>query len=836
LGGNLRLSVNRLIYAIFTGFVLFAAFSSPAFAVEAPGPLFEQASGLSAGQYDMTVHGPTGNVSFLRLKQSARNATSANAVGAWNAEGVARAFFSRYGELFGVQDHASELRVSKLKAGANGNQFVRFRQHRNGVPVFGGDMIVQVDGKMQAVVALGKCSSKRLNSTMPRLSAARAQEIASGFAGKGQKNAHLRLKSSNPELWVYNPALVSNGINKEFLVWRTEMTSPDKADLRELVLKDAIGGRVLLHFNQINAAKFRKVYDDGNTSTDLPGTLVRSEGDLPVSGNDDANYAYDYTGLTYDFYYTMFGRDSVDGAGLNLISTVRYDNNYQNAYWDGSQMVFGTGFASALDVVGHELTHGVTQNESGLIYFMQPGAINESLSDIFGELIQQTYQTVSSDNRWLIGEDLPIGALRSMKDPTAFNVLPSYTYPDRMTSPYYRCLDDLYYFDSSDAGGVHFNSSVGNKAAYLMADGDTFNGKTVTGLGITKTAYIYYEAQTNLLTESSDYAVLYNALQTACSNLIGTYGITAEDCVQVRNVVDAVEMDQTPVTCPTVKAPVCSSGVPIFVFNDGFEKGPGNWTTGALTGSNAWTLADSSSAWWMDYPSSGAKNAYGDDSYASNDSYLAMASSVSIPANAWLHFNHAYDFESDSGGYYDGGVLEYSTNNGASWLDAAALFDSNGYTGAISSDWGNTLAGRMAFAGSRNQYSSSRVNLASLSGWNVRFRFRLGTDSSGYSWGWWIDDVTIYTCNSCAGQPVNIESTYLYYPTIQAGYNAAAKHQSVLMQAADFTEELALTNTSDIKLEGGYSCDFSTNAGFTTVHGTITISGGAVTIGNLIIG
>jgi Zn-dependent metalloprotease len=111
--------------------------------------------------------------------------------------------------------------------------------------------------------------------------------------------------------------------------------------------------------------------------------------------------------------------------------------------------------------------------------------------------------------------------------------------PDKMSSPFY-------FYSSGDNGGVHFNSGINNKAAYLMTDGDNFNGYTVNGLGLGKVADIYYEAQTNLLTSGSDYADLHTALNQACQNLIGIDGITSFDCLNVQAAIDAVEMDTDP--------------------------------------------------------------------------------------------------------------------------------------------------------------------------------------------------------------------------------------------------------------------------------------------------
>ena len=156
-----------------------------------------------------------------------------------------------------------------------------------------------------------------------------------------------------------------------------------------------------------------------------------------------------------------------------------------------------------------------------------------------------------------------------MEDPTLFND------PDRMTSPRTRPTRT-----EQDAGGVHRNSGVNNKAAFLMTDGGTFNGRTVTGLDIPKVSRIYYAALTTMLTSASDYADLASALQQACNNLVGSSGITTADCVEVTDAVAAVEMSTDPPAALAPEAPVCGSGpVPVDLFFDNLENtGSGNWT------------------------------------------------------------------------------------------------------------------------------------------------------------------------------------------------------------------------------------------------------------------
>ena len=223
-----------------------------------------------------------------------------------------------------------------------------------------------------------------------------------------------------------------------------------------------------------SSQKCRKVYDEHNT-TDLPGDIVRNEGD-PASSDIAVNEAYDGAGATRDFYREVFDRNSIDDKGMCIVSSVHYDQNYDNAFWDGKQMVYGDGdgdlfnsFTHCIDVIGHELTHGVTQYEADLDYSNQPGALNESFSDVMGILVKQWKLGQTADKAdWLIGEGLFTPkvkgvALRSMKEPgTAYNdpVLGEDSQPGNMKN---------YVKTRNDSGGVHTNSGIPNHAFYLAA-------------------------------------------------------------------------------------------------------------------------------------------------------------------------------------------------------------------------------------------------------------------------------------------------------------------------------------------------------------------------------
>jgi Zn-dependent metalloprotease len=230
----------------------------------------------------------------------------------------------------------------------------------------------------------------------------------------------------------------------------------------------------------------RTIYDAGRAQQ-LPGKVVRKEGAASF-GDVAVDEAYNGLGATFGFYFDAYRRNSIDDAGLPLNATVHYGLKYDNAFWNGQQMVFGDGdgrlfnrFTVALDVIGHELTHGVTAGEAALVYSDQPGALNESVSDVFGSLIKQySLKQDASRADWLIGAGLLAAgvkgvALRSMKAPgTAYNdpVLGRDPQPAHMTN---------YIHTTDDNGGVHLNSGIPNHAFYLAAIAIGGNAWDVTG-------------------------------------------------------------------------------------------------------------------------------------------------------------------------------------------------------------------------------------------------------------------------------------------------------------------------------------------------------------------
>ncbi|SEF45704.1 Thermolysin metallopeptidase, catalytic domain [Actinacidiphila yanglinensis] len=218
----------------------------------------------------------------------------------------------------------------------------------------------------------------------------------------------------------------------------------------------------------------RTIYD-AQHKDDLPGHEIRAEG-AKASTDASVNRAYDGLGATFATYLTAYARHSIDGRGLPLNASVHYLKGYNNAFWNGEQMVFGDGdgrifldFTLPVDVIGHELTHGVTQFTANLDYQGQSGALNESVSDVFGSLIKQfTLQQTAEQADWLIGAGLLAPgihgvALRSMKAPGT-----AYDDPHLGKDPQPGTMDG-YVSGSDDNGGVHINSGIPNHAFYLTA-------------------------------------------------------------------------------------------------------------------------------------------------------------------------------------------------------------------------------------------------------------------------------------------------------------------------------------------------------------------------------
>jgi Thermolysin metallopeptidase, alpha-helical domain/Thermolysin metallopeptidase, catalytic domain len=271
-----------------------------------------------------------------------------------------------------------------------------------------------------------------------------------------------------------------------------------------VVFIDAHSGAEVWRYDDLQTAKSRNTYDANNNTT-LPGTLIRNEASL-ASGDIPLDNAHDFAGITYDYYDLEQGRDSYNGLGATMKSSVHYSTNYDNAFWSGSQTVYGDGavvfkaLSKALDVVAHEWTHGVTDTTADLIYADESGGLNEATSDIMGAVVESYNNAwVVDTDTWKIGEDIikPLfgTALRFMDNPPADGA----------------SIDD--YADYFAGIDVHYSSGIANKAFTLM--------EADAALDIQQAADIWYLALTAYMTADTTFAEARVATEDAAADLFG---------------------------------------------------------------------------------------------------------------------------------------------------------------------------------------------------------------------------------------------------------------------------------------------------------------------------
>ncbi|CAH0123261.1 Protease PrtS [Microbacterium sp. Bi121] len=270
---------------------------------------------------------------------------------------------------------------------------------------------------------------------------------------------------------------------------------------------------------ELTDAPNRTISDAGGTET-LPGAVVRTEDDGPV---DDAsvNQAFDGLGATFELLLSAFQRNSLDGLGAPLNATVHYGTDYDNAFWDGERMVFGDGdgevfrgFTGSVTVIGHELAHGVIQHTANLEYQGQPGALNESIADVFGALTEQYAEGQAADQAsWLIGagiftDEVQGVALRSMIEPGT-----AYDDDELGKDPQPAHMSD-FVRTTEDNGGVHINSGIPNRAFALAA-------RALGGNAWERAGTVWYRALSDGLSPTATFREFADATVDAASREYG---------------------------------------------------------------------------------------------------------------------------------------------------------------------------------------------------------------------------------------------------------------------------------------------------------------------------
>jgi hypothetical protein len=457
-------------------------------------------------------------------------------------EMASRGFLRSHAALFSTVSPRLEFGAPSTKRSAQ-RSFVRYQQKYAGLEVFGACVILQVhaSGGIQAVTSDIMRDTALLDSNSvslkPSIDVDGAQEEGMEFLAAEYKQ--LQFKAGPPILKIFSPSVVGlTGPTR--LVWQTEVGNTGELQVKELVLIDAHNGDVAFHYSLIKYAKNREI-DDYEGRTTNPVDKVREEGD-PETGIGDVDDTYDYLEDTYDFFMTHHSRDSYDGGGALMEAWVRY--GISDVRWLGTYMRIAQGEVTD-DTVGHEFTHGVIGSSLSLVGYGDAGAIEESLCDAWGEWIDQTNGTGGGPD-WYLFEDWDPTPWRRMDDPpqcttdisygTDFNNVPQ---PDRYDSnDYYRQGSPSFpQFNNQDDGGEHHNVGVGNKLCYLLTEGGSHNGHSVSGFDIAKTADLYYECiDKELLPPACDYYDLYFALIQAAINL----DFSVADRVNIKEACEAV--------------------------------------------------------------------------------------------------------------------------------------------------------------------------------------------------------------------------------------------------------------------------------------------------------
>ncbi|MGB7921693.1 MAG: M4 family metallopeptidase [Pyrinomonadaceae bacterium] len=918
----------------------------------------------------VSVNRATGAARFVRMSSGKAGEASFATTGT-TAAAKSADFFRNYGSAFGIANAATELRQGGQTSDVQGGQHLTYKQVYNGVLVFAGELKTHfdADGNLYAVngnfipeISVNPTPSRAANEAAA-VAINRVKNTLTVDSEAGARSTE-GLVAKESTLYIYRTNLARGIPGENHLVWQVEVTNG--GDVREFVYVDAHLGKVVDQITGIQDAMVRRAYDGQGLNQNPPPNWIANnpfwvEGQAFPTGNVEADNMIISSKETYDFYKNAFGRDSFDGVGGTMHSIFNRGYSCPNASWNGTFISFCAGFTTD-DVTGHEWTHAYTQYTHGLIYAHQPGALNESYSDIFGETIDlinnrmtdtpgglrqsdaadcseftqfapvvrvnspaiagspftagrslfgpnitaagvtgdlvlandgstvnvntgdpttgtindgcqpyvnaasvagkvafvergacgfklktkfaqdagataivifntlasQTVVNLADDPtivtpitipttliaktagdsirpllatpvnvsvkrnapastdpslRWMVGEDdshpqLP-GALRDMWKPTCAGN------PGKVSDAEYTCAADA--TAANDQGGVHGNSGVPNHAYALIVDGGVYNGQTITGIGLTKAAHIYFRAMTVYQHSASDFIDHADAIEQAATDLKnagtnlnkltdGTPSgevVTAADITQIQKAMLAVEMRSTHTGCnfPPLLAqnpPADSCGVGMtqnVIFSDNFEGSTSGWTVtlienvpGALHAPN-WTVSSTlpdrtGKAFFASNPDIGACNA------SSNEAGVKQLTSpaISIPANvsaATLTFDHWVATE----GGFDGGQLMVSVNGAPFTLVPDTAFIYNAYNATLlaiaNPTTDNPRGGQKAFTGTDGgkvdgSWGRSVVNLAGIApaGSSIKLRWDLSSDCGTGRFGWYVDNVKVSSCEA----------------------------------------------------------------------------------------
>ena len=750
---------------------------------------------------NVTISNSTSNPNFIYFSQSVKLKST-------DAKTKASEFLAENFRAFNLRS-ANDLVLLDETTDNYGLKNVTYRQQYQGIPVYDGLLKFHFNAKEELSSINGNSISIAKLNTVPDITAAEAEIIARDMVTKQDLNKSNRpLQTAKTNLIIFPKNLMQGGIVTPYLAYQIEVTN--KKDVREYIFINAHTGELVEQFTGIHPID-RKLYETNTTATNLkwkegdafPGTLSSWQQNEVVTSEH-----------VYNFFKNAFGYVSYDAADHTMI-TVNNDPTIScpNARWNGTYAGYCDGTATD-DVIAHEWGHAYTEYTSGLIYQYQSGALNESYSDVWGETIDlinnymdegenlsvRTTTACSGSLRWKVGEDATSfgGAIRDMWNPNC-NGDPA------------KVLDAAnYYCGTADSGGVHTNSGVTNHLYALLVDGGTYNGYTMTGMGFVKAAHLWWRAQKNYLTATSDFANFADALEASANDLIGVnlqglsttvtpagltgLSITSADVQNVKNGILAVQLRTSPATqcnyTPLLaqSAPsVCASATNNPLFKEDWENGLGNWTvTNVPTKPSTWEARD----WTIksNLPKSRPGKAIfaidpinGDCASNLQNGILRLESpTITMPTftsgKYEMAFNHYVATEST----WDGGNIKYSLNEGSWTLVPVTAFTYNGYNSTLdgTSSNDNPLKGQRAFTGTDGgslggSWGQSVIDLSKLgvtSGSKIKFRFEMGTDGCNGVEGWYLDELYVYNCSTLAVEDVKKQNGISVFPNPTSGF------------------------------------------------------------------
>ena len=750
---------------------------------------------------NVTISNSTSNPNFIYFSQSVTLKST-------DAKTKASEFLAENFRAFNLRS-ANDLVLLDETTDNYGLKNVTYRQQYQGIPVYDGLLKFHFNAKEELSSINGNSISIAKLNTVPDITAAEAEIIARDMVTKQDLNkSNTPLQTAKTNLIIFPKNLMQGGIVTPYLAYQIEVTN--KKDVREYIFINAHTGELVEQFTGIHPID-RKLYETNTTATNLkwkegdafPGTLSSWQQNEVVTSEH-----------VYNFFKNAFGYVSYDAADHTMI-TVNNDPTIScpNARWNGTYAGYCDGTATD-DVIAHEWGHAYTEYTSGLIYQYQSGALNESYSDVWGETIDlinnymdegenlsvRTTTACSGSLRWKVGEDATSfgGAIRDMWNPNC-NGDPA------------KVLDAAnYYCGTADSGGVHTNSGVTNHLYALLVDGGTYNGYTMTGMGFVKAAHLWWRAQKNYLTATSDFANFADALEASANDLIGVnlqglsttvtpagltgLSITSADVQNVKNGILAVQLRTSPATqcnyTPLLaqSAPsLCASATNNPLFKEDWENGLGNWTvTNVPTKPSTWEARD----WTIksNLPKSRPGKAIfaidpinGDCASNLQNGILRLESpTITMPTftsgKYEMAFNHYVATEST----WDGGNIKYSLNEGSWTLVPVTAFTYNGYNSTLdgTSSNDNPLKGQRAFTGTDGgslggSWGQSVIDLSKLgvtSGSKIKFRFEMGTDGCNGVEGWYLDELYVYNCSTLAVEDVKKQNGISVFPNPTSGF------------------------------------------------------------------